>query len=76
MKTSKNLFEGIVAFDNVLSAARHAAKGKREEASVLRFYHHFEDNIRQTLSGWFGHARRADTRNLLRLISVRIWSGK
>lgn len=50
MKTSKNLFQGIVAFDNVLSAARHAAKGKREEASVLRFYHHYEENLWQIIS--------------------------
>ena len=33
------------------------------------------DNIRQILSGWVGHARQADTRNLLRLISGRILSG-
>ena len=50
MKTSKNLFQGIVAFDNVLSAARHAAKGKREEPSVLQFYHHFEENLWQIIS--------------------------
>lgn len=49
MKTSKNLFQGIVAFDNVLSASRRAAKGKREEPSVLRFCHHFEENLWQII---------------------------
>lgn len=50
MRTSKNLFEGIVAFENVLSAARKAAKGKREERSVLTFYNHFEENLWQIIS--------------------------
>ncbi len=50
MKTSKNLFEGIVAFENVLSAAQKAAKGKREEQSVLKFYNHFEENLWQIIS--------------------------
>jgi RNA-directed DNA polymerase len=50
MKTSKNLFEGIVAFNNVLLAASKAAKGKREEHSVLKFYNHFEENLWQIIS--------------------------
>jgi RNA-directed DNA polymerase len=45
MNTSKNLFTSITAFDNVLSAARKAAKGKHENPSVLRFYSHFEENL-------------------------------
>ena len=50
MKTSGNLFERIVAFDNVLEAARRAAKGKREQQSVLLFFHHLEDNVLQIIS--------------------------
>ncbi len=50
MKTSKNLFEGIVSFDNLLLAVSKAAKGKREEQSVLKFYNHFEENLWQIIS--------------------------
>jgi len=49
MKTSKNLFTSITTFDNVLSAAGKAAKGKHENRSVLRFYNHFEENIWQII---------------------------
>ncbi len=45
MKTSKNLFESITSFENVLSAAQKAAKGKLENQSVLRFYQHLEENL-------------------------------
>jgi len=50
MRTSKNLFESIIAFEKVLSAAQKAAKGKREEPSVLKFYNHFEENLWQIIS--------------------------
>ena len=47
MKTSKNLFESIVTFENVLSAAQKAAKGKREKPSVLHFFTYLEENLWQ-----------------------------
>lgn len=50
MKTSDNLFERIIAFDNVLAAAIRAAKGKREQRSVLLFFYHLEDNVWQIIS--------------------------
>ena len=49
MKTSKNLFERIITFDNVLSAAHKAAKGKRENQSVLSYFSHLEDNLWQII---------------------------
>jgi len=45
MKRSKNLFDGIISFENMLSATHKAAKGKRENLSVLRFFAHFEENL-------------------------------
>lgn len=50
MKTSKNLFQSIVTFENVLSAAQKAAKGKRENQSVLHFFTFLEENLWQILS--------------------------
>jgi len=50
VKTEKNLFEPVTAFENVLSAARKAAKGKRETRSVLHFYAHLEDNLWQIIA--------------------------
>lgn len=50
MKTAKNLFESIVAFDNVLDAAKKAAKGKREQMPVLLFYDRLEDHLWQIIS--------------------------
>ncbi|ABL64517.1 RNA-directed DNA polymerase [Chlorobium phaeobacteroides] len=50
MKTEKNLFESVTAFENVLSAARNAAKGKRETRSVLLFYAQLEDNLWQIIA--------------------------
>lgn len=49
MKASKNLFNHIISFENVLSAAQKAAKGKRENQSVLLFYRHLEENIWQII---------------------------
>ncbi|NHQ61002.1 RNA-dependent DNA polymerase [Chlorobium sp. BLA1] len=45
MKRSKNLFDCIISFENMLSAAHKAAKGKRENLSVLCFFAHFEENL-------------------------------
>ena len=50
MKTSKNLFDGIVSFENVLSAAQKAAKGKRENQSVLLFFNYLEENLWELIS--------------------------
>ncbi len=50
MKTSKNLFARIIAFENVLLAAQKAAKGKRENQSVLCFFSHLEENIWQIIA--------------------------
>jgi RNA-directed DNA polymerase len=50
MKTIGNIFDRIVAFDNVLDSARKAAKGKREQQSVLLFFHHLEDNLWRIIS--------------------------
>ena len=49
MKTAKNLFDSIVAFDNVFDAAKKAAKGKREQMPVLLFYDRLEDNLWQII---------------------------
>ncbi|MFQ5641220.1 MAG: RNA-dependent DNA polymerase, partial [bacterium] len=45
MKTYKNLFQKITAFENLLSAANKAAKGKRENANVLNFFFELEENL-------------------------------
>jgi len=45
MKRAKNLFGSVVAFDNMLAAVKRAAKGKREQEPVLRFFCHLEDNL-------------------------------
>ena len=50
MKTSKNLFESIVTFENVFSAAQKAAKGKGENQSVLCFFSHLEENLWEIIS--------------------------
>ena len=50
MKTSKNLFERIVTFENVLTATQKAAKGKRDNQSVLHFFTRLEENLWQILS--------------------------
>ena len=49
MKTSKNLFERIITFENVLSSAHKAAKGKRENQSVLSYFSHLEENLWQII---------------------------
>jgi RNA-directed DNA polymerase len=50
MKTSGNLFESIIAFDNVLDSAKKAARGKREQMPVLLFFDHLEDHLWQIIS--------------------------
>lgn len=45
MKTHKNLFPEIVSFQNLLSAARNAARGKGERYYVLEFFYELEENI-------------------------------
>lgn len=45
MKTHKNLFPRIVAFENLLLAAGLAAKGKREQPNVLHFFNRLEENL-------------------------------
>lgn len=45
MKTYKNLFCKIVSFENLLLAAKRAAKGKREKPNVMAFFFHLEDNL-------------------------------
>ncbi|MGH7493050.1 MAG: reverse transcriptase domain-containing protein [bacterium] len=45
MKTHKNLFTNIVAFENLWSAAQSAAQGKREQPNVLHFFHKLEENL-------------------------------
>jgi len=47
MKTAKNLYHRIVLFENLLDAAKKAAKGKRERRYVLEFFEKLEDNIFQ-----------------------------
>ncbi len=45
MKTYNHLFEKILSFDNLLSAARKAQKGKRQKANVSRFNFNMENEL-------------------------------
>jgi len=45
MKTWKNLYSRITSFENLLSAARKAAKCKRQTPGVLNFFYHLEDEL-------------------------------
>ena len=45
MKRQAGLFERITRFDNLLLAARKAARGKREKPSVARFEFHLEQEL-------------------------------
>jgi retron-type reverse transcriptase len=45
MKRSGGLFEKIIAFDNLLLAARKAQRGKRHRTSVAHFLFHLEPQI-------------------------------
>jgi len=47
MKTHKQLFAKIVAFENLWLAAHQAAAGKREQANVLHFFNRLEENLWQ-----------------------------
>jgi hypothetical protein len=45
MKTFKNLYPQIVKFENLLSAAYKAARGKRERIYVMAFFEELEENL-------------------------------
>jgi retron-type reverse transcriptase len=45
MKTCKNLFAKIFAFENLLLAAQLAAQGKREQPNVMHFFQRVEENL-------------------------------
>jgi len=45
MKTYKNLYSKMIAFNNLLCAAHQAARGKREQENVLRFFNRLEENL-------------------------------
>lgn len=45
MKTYKNLFDQIKSFENLLKAARNAARGKRNQPNVLLFFWKLEENL-------------------------------
>lgn len=45
MKTYRNLYPQIYAFDNLLAAFYKARKGKRSKASVARFEYNLEQEI-------------------------------
>jgi retron-type reverse transcriptase len=45
VKTYKNLFDKIITFENLLLAANKAAKGKREEPNVMKFFLKLEENL-------------------------------
>lgn len=47
MKTFKNLYSQIYDFENILTAARDASKGKRFYPNVLKFNYRLEENIVQ-----------------------------
>jgi retron-type reverse transcriptase len=47
LKTYKNLFPQISAFENLLLAARNAAKGKGERYYVMAFFLNLEENLFQ-----------------------------
>ncbi|UJB69755.1 RNA-directed DNA polymerase [Acaryochloris sp. 'Moss Beach'] len=45
MRRVGNLWSQIIAFQNLLHAARQAQKGKRYQANVLQFNHHLETEL-------------------------------
>ena len=45
MKRQANLFERITPFENLLLAARKAARGKRDKPRVARFEFHLEQEL-------------------------------
>ncbi len=45
MITFKNLFENIISFENLLTAAYKAAAGKREKNYVMSFFLRLEENL-------------------------------
>lgn len=49
MKTYKNLFNKIISFENLLTAAHKAAKGKKEKPNVMLFFLKLEDNLYQLM---------------------------
>ena len=47
MNTYKNLFNQIISFENLLTAAHNAAKGRRNQPNVLLFFWNLEENLFQ-----------------------------
>ena len=47
MKRYGQLWEQVIAFDNLLLAARKAQKGKRFRANVLAFNYNLEQELQQ-----------------------------
>ncbi|MCG8345558.1 MAG: RNA-directed DNA polymerase [Chlorobiales bacterium] len=45
MKTCRNIYEEIVSFENLLSAAGKASRCKRQTKGVLDFFYHLEDEL-------------------------------
>ncbi|ABW25402.1 hypothetical protein [Acaryochloris marina] len=45
MRRVGNLWPQIIAFQNLIQAARQAQKGKRYRANVLQFNHHLETEL-------------------------------
>ena len=58
MKTFTNLYPQICSFENLLSAAKKAEKGKRSKASVARFNVDLEKNIFQLQRQLSDHSYR------------------
>jgi len=45
MITYKNIFQNIITFENLYSAAYYASKGKRSNPTVIDFFFNLEENI-------------------------------
>ncbi len=54
MKSHRQLYPGIVSFENLLLAARKAARCKRKSGGLLNFFGHYEEEI------WALHDRLLD----------------
>jgi RNA-directed DNA polymerase len=54
MKSFKQIYPGVVSFDNLMLAARKATRCKRKTAELLDFFGHFEDEV------WALHDRLGD----------------
>lgn len=47
MKRAGNLFDNVIAFDNLLRATKQAARGKKEQPRVAHFLFHMENELFQ-----------------------------